>query len=137
MVSFAIMLVAFILIGGILGKMYVDHDGHLWRDMRTMYKVFLCGYALILLLVLANGMFVDFLILLGAGAISFWMSIRMTRNSLQGSADGYSHEEDDETAAAAGDDEGMTMPVSVAERYEARKTVLDNDEPGRGDGETA
>lgn len=136
MVSFAIMLVAFILIGGILGKMYVDHDGHLWRDMRTMYKVFLCGYALILLLVLANGMFVDFLILLGAGAISFWMGIRMTRNSLQGSADEYSHE-DDETEAAAGDDEGMTMPVSVAERYEARKTVLDNDEPDKRNGETA
>lgn len=136
MVSFAIMLVAFILIGGILGRMYVDHDGHLWRDMRTMYKVFLCGYALILLLVLANGMFVDFLILLGAGAISFWMGMRMTRNSLQGRADEYSHEEDDETAADA-DDEGMTMPVSVAERYEARKTVLDNDEPDRRDGETA
>lgn len=135
MVSFAIMLVAFILIGGILGKMYVDHDGHLWRDMRTMYKVFLCGYALILLLVLANGMFVDFLILLGAGAASFWMGIRMTRNSLQGRADEYNHEED-ETAADA-DDEGMTMPVSVAERYEARKTVLDNDEPDRRDGETA
>lgn len=135
MVSFAIMLVAFILIGGILGKMYVNHDGHLWRDMRTMYKVFLCGYALILLLVLANGMFVDFLILLGAGAISFWIGIRMTRNSLQGGAYEYSHEEDDETAAA--DDEGMTMPVSVAERYEARKTVLDNDEPDKRNGETA
>lgn len=135
MVSFAIMLVAFILIGGIFGKMYVDHDGHLWRDMRTMYKVFMCGYALILLLVLANGMFVDFLILVGAGAASFWLGMRMARNSLAGSADEYadSHHDDEEDI----DDDETVFPVSVATRYESRKTVLDNDDANHKIGESA
>lgn len=124
MASFVFMLVTFILVGGVLGDLYVRYDGHLWSNMKTSYKVCLCGYALLLFLVLANGMLVDSVILLGAGALAFWLGARMAQNRMGGAAD-----DAEDSGSADGSDTGWTLPVSVAERYESRKTVLDNDDP--------
>lgn len=129
MVSFVFMLVTFILVGGILGDLYVKYDGHLWSNMKISYKICLCGYALLILVVLANGMFVDSLILLGAGALAFWFGVRMAQGKLEKSASAADNVDGDDS-----DDDEWTLPVSVAERYELRKTVLDNEEPAeKGD----
>ena len=116
MVSFVFMLVTFILVGGILGDLYVKYDGHLWSNMKISYKI-------------CNGMVVDSLILLGAGPLAIWFGARMAQERLEKSASAADNVDGDDS-----DDDEWTLPVSVAERYELRKTVLDNDEPAeKGD----
>lgn len=127
MLSFILMLVAFTAGGYLLGQMAAVNHGRLWEGLSTFHRICLCGYALLLILVLINGLFVVDIIFIVCGAGSYLLGYKLTAPG----PDDVRDEDDHQIGGDADGIQGQRLPASVSMRHHDDITVLDAD--GRAD----